>query len=132
MKVSQCRETARDIGHVVNWQKLPSSLASGFAERIDDGGRSGLLCRQAKQDDASYVAFRQYFAEHLPGIMSSAKTGGHSEAMRDYLRGSVCERRETLLGSALLLKQLAEQPLDAATLEAAGACMTMLPPAVRI
>jgi GGDEF domain-containing protein len=90
------------------------------------------LLRQAKDDDAAYAAFRQYFLEHLPHMAASESEGGRSKAMLAFLRGDVCERREMLLGIADLLKQLAEQPMDAGTLDAAVECMKRLSPVVRI
>jgi hypothetical protein len=121
-----------------DWAERGHSIARSIllaqANRLEEIASTDdlTLYRLSKEDDAAYAAFRQYFSDNLPGILIHAKAGVHGEAMLDYLHGDTSERNEQLLGAALLLKQLAEQPMNSATLEAADACLKMLPPAVRI
>ncbi len=122
----------------VDWAERGRSMARSTlllqANRLEEMAATDdlTLLRQAKDDDAAYAAFRQYFLEHLPHMAASESEGGRSKAMLAFLRGDVCERREMLLGIADLLKQLAEQPMDAGTLDAAVECMKRLSPVVRI
>ena len=103
------------------------------ADRLEEATTDDFtLSRQAKEDDAAYAAFRQYCLERLPFMATVAKSGGHSESMLSFLRGDACDRRNMLHGAALLLKQLAEGPMDSETLEAAVSCMRLLPATVRI
>lgn len=90
------------------------------------------LYRQAKEDDASYAAFRQYFLKHQPIMAPMAKNAGHCEATLRFLRDDHCERRDMLLGAVALLRELAEQPMNEATLKAAADCVNLLPAAVRL